>query len=297
MAITRIHIGFPKTGSTFLQQYLNAHPNVVYSYDELDDYKRTGMLDIRQRAILDGQVRVISGEQLSLWAGGLIEEDPESDRLNYDGKKQQKYVAETLMHSAPNAKVLIVLRSPRSLLVSVYSQYISKGGSEEFEPFLNRLGVKICRLYDYQYTIELYQSLFGSENVLVLPFELLDTDTSQFLSVIEEFFELEHFDFNRSKINRSIPVEFLSTFRMTSKVLTKVSKILPIQNQLFENYLKILRVAKEKWFQGFESNGNLSFANEIALNRCIENNYRFYTGLKDHKHVLPFLEYYEQKCS
>lgn len=295
MSAPLIHIGFPKTGSTFLQKYFLDHPLLKYLPDQLSEYDKTGVINLDSFCEELDYKSVLSSEQLSVWSGGTYNGDSESDRLDYDSQQQQKYVAEALLESIPNAGILIVIRSPRSVLVSVYSQYISKGGTEDFVSFLNRLGGKICRLYNYQYIIEMYQAVFGHNKVLVLPFELLVADSGSFLRVIEEFFEIKHHEFNPSKVNRSIPLQFQSTIRMVSSILKKVCKMLPaeLQDNVFECYLDLLYSAKEKWFYRFHSIKKLSHGNEVAIQHCIKNNYRFYVGLRNHSQVLPFVKHYE----
>lgn len=91
-------------------------------------------------------------------------------------------------------KVIVTIRSQTEILDSLYRQYIYQGGVMRFKDFLN-LNEKwnpYLRAFNLGYLkydglIEKYQHHFGSENVLVLPQELLKVDKRQYLKKIEDF--------------------------------------------------------------------------------------------------------------
>lgn len=205
MAITRIHVGFPKAGSTFLQQYLKAHPNVAYSFDELNNYRNTGMFDLDLKGELDGNAHVISEEQLSIWAGGRSREGLELYNMGYEIGAHKYRVASEISERFSDARILIVVRSPYSLLGSIYSQYLTAAGSFGLKRILDDAGELIFKLYDYEFVITTYQKLFGSENVLVLPFELLMDDHQKFLKTVEQFLSCHGSSFSPRQLIGQFP--------------------------------------------------------------------------------------------
>lgn len=105
-------------------------------------------------------------------------------------------VAERLKKSFPDARIFIVVREQNSMILSLYFQYLKKGGSFSLNKYL---GTK----YDgkrpyftpgplrYSTLVNRYQSLFGRENVLVLPFELFRSSPADFLERLGTFTELQ----------------------------------------------------------------------------------------------------------
>lgn len=289
-----IHIGFPKAGSTFLHEYFLASEVALYSDDDLLSYRKSGILHVKSLEE-DDRVRVISDEQLVVWAGGTAKSGLEEYNIHYEIRKHQQRVAEDLKENLPDARVLIVVRSPVTLLVSLYSQYLSNAGYLGFKQFLNGSGEKIFKLFDYGFVIPLYQKLFGVGNVLVLPYELLASDSTQFLKLMESFAELPHLGFESKKVNKSIPVRAWPWVRLVSLV-TRVfisPFSLKLRKKLFDRYLEKLYRAKENWHADKSLIKKLGVKSLAAIENCILSRYSFYAELKDHEHVRPYIEKYD----
>jgi len=61
MSNTIIHIGFPKTGTTFIQNYFDKHPEIYHNRDRFKEYYKSGIinefvLSDTQHAKLDGKL-------------------------------------------------------------------------------------------------------------------------------------------------------------------------------------------------------------------------------------------------
>lgn len=89
-------------------------------------------------------------------------------------------------------KILLIVREQRSLFVSKYRKYVEKfGGNVKLAKFVrverSRQYVPIDRehLYagnfDYAKLYRAYASIFGAENVLVLPMEMMGSEPQEFL--------------------------------------------------------------------------------------------------------------------
>jgi hypothetical protein len=183
-----IHVGYPKTGSTCLQQDLSSRPAAGFwspwrleakeqfllsnpyrfSAERVRSVFEPGIEEARQR----GLVAVISDEWL---IGNQVTAD-------YRGKQ----IAEQLAAVFPGARVLIVLREQESMLLSSYREYVVCGGSETLEEFIGaavRPGFEPHCLRDYlEYDLGLahYRDLFRPEAVMVEPFERMVADPVEF---------------------------------------------------------------------------------------------------------------------
>lgn len=193
-----IHVGFPKTGSTWLQRRLFSDPEsgfsapwslpthelidefaTVYSYC-FDPSEARRKFEARAERVPAGHVPVLSHEVLT---GNSV-----------DGTAWGREVAQRLALSFPEAFVLICIREQRSALLSSYGEYIRGGGQKSVEDYLGvrtmRAGFRPpCRLelFEYHHIIAHYQSLFGKERLLVLPFEELRRDPVAYANSIIDF--------------------------------------------------------------------------------------------------------------
>ncbi|MGC8638346.1 MAG: hypothetical protein ACP5XB_00530 [Isosphaeraceae bacterium] len=102
--------------------------------------------------------------------------------------------AERLHATFPDARVLIAVREQKSMLRSLFGQYIVQDGLWPIADFIGtgneRLGFRpICRLdhFEYDLLVDHYRTLFGPDHVLVLPFEMLKRNSLEFEQRIHDF--------------------------------------------------------------------------------------------------------------
>jgi hypothetical protein len=92
----------------------------------------------------------------------------------------------------PNARILIVIREQRSIILSSYMQFLKYGGGYTLQYFIagkrneNRHALT-PHFFKYDRLIRLYQSVFGSENVLTLPMEMITSKPRGFVEQICQF--------------------------------------------------------------------------------------------------------------
>jgi hypothetical protein len=190
-----IHIGYHKTASTFLQTQLFSREDLGFhrwpekseqvhelfvarnSFQPVSETALSALRDHVAYAESRGLVYVLSHERLS--------GHPSS------GGYDSRLIADRLCGLMPDASVLIIIREQKSMIRSVYSQYITEGGAQSLWRFLNPPNPAIRRVpyFDYSYfeyvsCIQYYRELFGPEKVLVLPFEMLRKSPDQFLQKI-----------------------------------------------------------------------------------------------------------------
>jgi Sulfotransferase family len=198
-AVPLLHIGYHKTGSSWLQQYLfraDGHPfrradrrqvNEIFVRPNPLDFKadsaRQALGSFLSQAAEDRAVPVLSQERLS---GGM-------ETGGYDSKENAQRLAAVF----PEAKVLIVIRQQISMILSSYKQYARKGGVMSLKRFIKPTRrLRSTQQFDlahfeYHRLIAHYQNLFGFERVLVLPYELFRADANAFVERIYRFCQLE----------------------------------------------------------------------------------------------------------
>jgi hypothetical protein len=193
-----LHIGYHKTGSTFLQRQvfdagdlgfvrlsgerrlINQHLIATNSFHEVPAEIVGQIRDEAAAAASAGRILVVSHERLSGYPalGG------------YDSR----LIADRLHGMVPGARVLIVIREQKSFIRSMYSQYVTDGGDQSLsrflnppEPHLNRVPGWDFAFLAYHRLIGYYRDLFGAERVVVLPFELLTREPQRFVAGILRF--------------------------------------------------------------------------------------------------------------
>lgn len=194
-----LHLGYIKTGSTFLQRAVfnrpdlgfvlpSGHPRGILAEQIITSDSFSFDPD-RARPIFQQAERQSIQQNpgcVPVWSEEVLIGNPLSRR--YDGESNSRKLKETFGH----AKILIVIREQRSMALSMYKEFIRQGnpnglddfigtGSEPkgFNPILNRW------FLEYSNAIEAYYQLFGQSEVLILPYEQLREDPHRFISRIQ----------------------------------------------------------------------------------------------------------------
>ena len=189
-----LHVGYHKTGTTWLQNYLFNNEkygfvspmstmdmmNIIALPNPLDFSFETcqSEVDKRLEQVRSGLMPVFSAERFS--------GHPHSG--GYDSKE----IADRLKVLFPNGQVLICIREQKKVILSCYNQYIKKGGAISVGAYLHVLDRTRVPLFDFRHfmyhrLIGYYQSVFGKENVLILPYEIFTRNSQEYVSRIMEF--------------------------------------------------------------------------------------------------------------
>jgi len=196
-----VHIGYHKTGTTWLQRVLFNNsaigfalpfsnqeilPLLVYPH-ALDFNPHTCRKHFQPKLVeasKRGLIPVLSSEELS--------GNPHSD--GYASKE----FADRLMAVFPEARILIVIREQKDMIVSTYKQYVKVGGPCSLAEYLRPpvRGRERIPLFDwdhfkYHRLIGYYLRLFDRSRILVLPYELFKERPSDFISQVVLFCGLE----------------------------------------------------------------------------------------------------------
>jgi hypothetical protein len=149
-------------------------------------------------------------------------------------------VADNFKQAFPNAKIIMIIRNQFDYLLSIYAFRVAVKGQESrsLEKFLTEEGrLGLFDKLEYDKIIGRYAELFGKENVLVLPFELLRKDSETFVRKIIDFLKVPF-----------ISLEGDSPVNESTKLAVVVRFWRPI-NFVFDavlGFLRLIRIQKEE---------------------------------------------------
>jgi len=203
-----IHIGYPKTASSWLQADIFSNQSTgfcvpwenqdglchaatdffvncdIFSPTAAQEFFQPGLETAKQQQLTP----VLSNEFLSGCAFFT--------HYNYHQSLPQE-IAERLKSVFPNAKILIMIREQKSMLISAYRQMLIMGNSLTIEEFINTGDKDITKHptvgnlenLKFDQLVQKYQEVFGRENLLVLPLEMLTKDKKVFFHQLYTFAE------------------------------------------------------------------------------------------------------------
>ena len=194
-----LHIGYHKTGSRWLRSLFFDNPVTGFGWVgktgadhpvrrlvaarpfEFDpDESRAELEPLLRRIVDDGLSPVVSFERFSgnPFSGG------------YDSKE----IADRLVRVFRDARVLVVVREQRSMIVSTYKQYVREGGALPPRKFMLPPTSRSLRVpwfdlrhFEYDRLLAYYRGLFGPESVLALTYEQFVGDAASFVGRIASF--------------------------------------------------------------------------------------------------------------
>ncbi|NMM45594.1 sulfotransferase [Rhodospirillaceae bacterium KN72] len=231
---TVIHIGFPKTATSTLQEVFFPHvPEIGYLADHgtaagsLEDNARIAGFDVLRKDGIDFDPSAVSAAYAAyldkLAAAGkrvaLLSQErfAAPGAVNWPGDRA--VIAGRLHDLFPNAKIFISIRNQRSMLHSQYVNRNAKGMMyRELEDWLHSMfedpQIGYASEFRYDGLIAAYRALFGAENVHVALFEEFVQERSAYLDALSRFLGIpeerfralntENKDSNPSKSARSL---------------------------------------------------------------------------------------------
>lgn len=201
-----VHIGYPKAGSTFLQRWFEAHPQLAYREGGIAGFHNVYAIAREGASGKPEPVyRVTSTEGLSIPtpdAGNTVV-DFEQRRAT-DIRAAQLRVCKLLAELFPGAVVLIVTRGYRAMILSSYSQFVRSGGHLSLEDVLALTANDRVAPWDYDALITAYRETFGADNVIVMPYELLRDDTAEFTRVLANRLGIDTLEGKTARVNESL---------------------------------------------------------------------------------------------
>jgi hypothetical protein len=263
MAPILVHIGYHKTATNWLQRMFFDNAETGYKWlgkrpdthpvwrlvlerpleFDADDVRRD-FDPLVQKAEEKGLLPVMSLERLS--------------GHPFSGGHDSKQIADRLRGVFPDSRVLIVIREQRTMIASTYTQYVKAGGAWSLPEFLDppkkqnwRVPWFDFRHFEYDHLIRYYHSLWGAENVLVLPYERFARDGRGFVEEIARFAGrpvpeevLERLPYNR-RWNQSPSALTVAALRRLNRFTprTELNPVPVLQSHSIERLAKRLKAS------------------------------------------------------
>lgn len=244
-----IHIGFHKTGTSWLQKKFFENPvtniNSLAKYKERAKwvteiikpfylYDEAKLLEFINDSYSEGKLNVFSLERLAGYPS--------------TGGYDSLMIAKRLKSLFPNAKILIGIREQFSMIKSHYLEYLKANGTARLDElmspprfYLIRNPVFQLEYFFYKDLIEEYDLLFSKENVLVIPYELMSRDPFKYIEYICKFLDIPDYE------------DFLNQLpfqeRINEKISARDAYLNRTYNRIFGSNNSLVTVTSNKFFR------------------------------------------------
>lgn len=218
-----IHIGYHKTATTWFQNNVfNEHPQIEYLGKAYPDHPSFKMSELKEKIISDPDT-TFSVEESREQLLEIMRDHPLNGRsiygMSYEGLSAGEnwfggrtfYVGERLreVFEEFDVKILIGIREQKSMVESMYSEYVKLGGSEALERLLFSPFTEADDLLEklrYAPVINHYRELFGADSVKTYLFERFKEKKETVLSELCGFLGIAEPDLaNRTASKKSNP--------------------------------------------------------------------------------------------
>lgn len=234
-----LHVGYHKTGTTFLQKKVfNTFDDVLYlgrSWVHKDlntffyDLSFTNALEFKGDDLRKRFYRIVEdiitekGIDISSKKMILISHESLHSGSDYFGSKI-KDQANRIKEVLPNSKIIIGIRNQLKIIESHYTNYIHHGGKQRFAFFYNQSFAfsNLKSKLKYNEVASYYINLFGRESVHILVFEHVFLNPDFRLDGLTDFLGLHAIEVQKEKaVNKRISKFSISFVRMINCLLTK----------------------------------------------------------------------------
>jgi len=251
-----IHLGMPKTATTFLQwnvfHYMDVHylwhifhkgwiKNIIHYDKDLDLEKAKKKMN---KHLKDDKKNLLSEENLY---------------TDYLVKKDDRYIIlDRIKHIFPEAKIIFGIRNKEEILLSWYKQYVATGGTHGYEYFLkNHMNQKKL---DYEEYIQKLYEYYGKENIFIYKLEEIKNNQEKVIKDMSKFIGIPFpKDYNRKPTNVGYSFETLKASLIINRLFrTKLNPygiipfphfVLPqrifFQNRFIRKILPQTKITKE----------------------------------------------------
>ncbi|MBL8906618.1 MAG: sulfotransferase [Rhizobiales bacterium] len=201
-----VHVGLPKTGTTWLQDHVFANRALgFWGPAQHEDTPKQQTKSFGRLLYLDASKRLIAEDDFDAEAvrdqlkGIMVPEGlvpvVSNERLSghvLSNAFDRPMLARRIRAVFPQARIFLTIREQQSMILSSYFQYLKYGGWRSLEGFLNppcdgRLPALQLDVWNYDRLAQLYYTLFGRGRVLILPYEMFVRDPSGYVGRICEF--------------------------------------------------------------------------------------------------------------
>ena len=225
------HIGYHKTGSTWLQNvYYEQHPHIRLINNTVrpwDDGFLKSLIGVSERDF-DAEVsRTLLRKQIKECGGAEGDVAVVSaERLSghpCSGGYDSLMLARRIHKVAPEARVFCLIRGQVEMIESVYRQLVSEGYTGKPESMFEKRMWKTVAFdlgfYEYDKMYCEYADRFGSENVMFAQYECLRARPEKILVEMADFFGVCHEQpmYDSKTVARSLPAYAVNIVRLMNR--------------------------------------------------------------------------------
>jgi hypothetical protein len=205
-SIDFVHIGYHKTGTTYMQNCGFGDKSEIGllggNSSENDENRKNLYLLKNQLSELDNESFdadewrekfFFFTNKLEDLKGKVIGISDEELSGNYITGKDDFKIADRIYNVFGKVKIIIIIRNQLDMFDSIYRQYVHLGGNYSFKKFVRlecQSHVNIINKLKYDRLINRYIEVFGKDNVLVIPYEKM-SNKNLFLTDIYKFIKLK----------------------------------------------------------------------------------------------------------
>ena len=214
-----VHVGFHKTATTWFQNnFFNEHPQIQYLGKAYPDHPSFRMSEIKETIVSEPDT-TYSARKTRRNLEDLLEDFPLNGHrtrgISYEGLSagdnwfggRTFYVGERLrdVFRDHDVKILMGIREQKSMVESMYSEYVKLGGAESFgrlffSPFSE--ADELLEKLRYGPIIEFYRNLFGEDSVKVYLYERFRSEQDEVIEEICDFLGIDEPKLDEETANR-----------------------------------------------------------------------------------------------
>jgi hypothetical protein len=275
-----VHVGLHKCGSTWLQKSIFSREDygLCTPWGEMSHMAVTEFVDVdpmcfdasaTRRKYDDALTGVQQDSNIAIVSHEALSSRP------HHGKYYAPLVAQRLKDVFPKARLLLIFREQSRIIYSLYGEHVTNGGRHTFAEFLGTGAeppgwTPLCKLsfFEYDRLIGMYRDVFGAENVLALPLELLKSQPDVFSGQIFDFMGLPaHPIESESRINQGWGAVTVELYRATNG-LVRSNPLGPQSSRAFKarQFIawKLDRIIPDAWNTPLEQRRRAFLKNRIG---------------------------------
>ncbi len=192
-----LHLGWGKSGTTWLQSQLFNQKRVFNTFDK---YKLHTLVDPSWGSYDEKNVKKIFSDFIKDSGRAGLNTCISSEGI-IGSLRHKPEVHETMIYRISRVyegdkKIILFIRNHKDILSSLYIEYLESYNNISLQKFLKKFHYQIRYLYAYSDRIRFCQNLFGSENVFVGALEELSFAPNLLKNRLENFVGTDLDDFN-----------------------------------------------------------------------------------------------------
>ena len=243
-----VHIGFPKTGSKYLQHWFSEHPEIGFAQWGIAGFRDAH--DMMASAAGDGPRpawHATSHEAFAMPLPDYRDLGARCGEPSLPTRQAQSQARSLLTSLFQGSTILLVTRGFEALAGSLYDELVLGGATYGFDSFRDSLAALAAEerdVFHYDRLIADYEAGFGADKLIVLPYELLRDRPRDFLGEIERRLGIARLDGPPGRIRPTPGPERIELYRRLTKRVRSLPLPRRLKAPLLEQYVHALRTGR-----------------------------------------------------